>query len=109
MPVHVNVDIGRAAYPVTTLVDALVLGADTAESYTVPANVNHILVVPTAAVWYRVTSTAAVPAADITDGSSPVYIAAGQRVGLGVSAGMVLSFIRVAGAATTVTISRYEA
>lgn len=108
MPQLAHNNITRSSYDSTLQVDAVVLGTDAAETYTVPANVTHLLLSATAGFWIRQTSTAAVPATEVTDGSAPQYIPGNILVGYNVSPGMVLSLIRTAGAATTITIGRYE-
>jgi hypothetical protein len=55
-----------------TYVNARVLAASTAEAFTVPTGAKYVLLTANVDFWANFTTTAAVPAADITDGSSPV-------------------------------------
>lgn len=86
--------------PISLYNDAIVLGAASAESWTVPANVHWVVIEPTAAIWVDPGATAVVPVADITDGSAPFRIAADQAYHVVVAPGQVLSLIRESGAST---------
>jgi len=51
-----------------------VLAANTAESITVPGSAKYVILSGTADFWVNFITTAVVPAADIENGSSPIYI-----------------------------------
>lgn len=91
---------------VPRLIDNIVLGADTAESYTVPADCNYVVISGTGGFWMRVGATAAVPSSDTTDGTGSFYVPSGIEAI--VEQGVALSFIRPAGTATTISIGRYS-
>ncbi len=55
--------------PYATYVDARVLAAGVAETHTVPAGANKVIFSATADFYVKVGGTAAVPSADVTDGS----------------------------------------
>lgn len=55
-------------------VDARVLAAGVAESHTVPTGAKHVLVTVTGNTFVNVGGTAAVPAADVTNGSASVLV-----------------------------------
>lgn len=70
-------------YPtVTEYVDAMVLGvASTAEDWTVPAGCNFAVFSATANFYVAFgTGAAAIPAADVTDGSAPMLNPSARRV-----------------------------
>ena len=87
-------------------VDAVVLGAATAESYTVPAGAGYALITCTAPVWACISGTAVIPTTEVTDGTASFYLSAGIQVRL--DSGQTLSLIR-ASAAATVSIGVYLA
>lgn len=87
-------------------VDAVVLGAATAESYTVPAGAGYALITCTAPVWACISGTAVIPTTEVTDGTASFYLASGIQVKL--DSGQTLSLIR-ASAAATVSIGVYLA
>ena len=80
--------------------DAIVLGAASAESYTIPAGISWVILSPTAAIWVDPAATAVVPAADIVDGTAPFRVGADVAYHVKVAPGQVLSLIRESGAAT---------
>lgn len=55
-------------------VDARVLAASTAESATIPAGVKYVRLSSTAPFYANFSATAAIPSADITNGSSSILI-----------------------------------
>jgi len=61
------VGFARAGY-----VNARVIGASTAESFTVPSGAKWVNFSATVAFYADFVTTAVVPATDVTDGSSPV-------------------------------------
>jgi len=68
-------------YPsLTGYVDARVLAAATAETVTVPTGCNLMLFSATGAFYVRSGGTAAVPAADVTDGTGSALSPAVRRV-----------------------------
>lgn len=62
---------GRMDYFIrpTDYIDCLVLAANVAETWTKPSSIEFILINGTVAFYYKKDGTAAVPAADVTDGS----------------------------------------
>jgi len=54
--------------------NTMVLAANTAESITVPAGAQFVILNGNVDYWADFVTTAAIPAADVTDGSSPVLI-----------------------------------
>lgn len=91
--------------PFPLWVDAIVLGAGTAESYTVPASASFCLITCNAPVYGCISGTAVIPTTEIADGTGSFYIAAGTQVKL--DSGSTLSLIR-ASAAAIVTIGVYR-
>jgi D-arabinose 1-dehydrogenase-like Zn-dependent alcohol dehydrogenase len=63
---------GLIGLNVARYVNARVLAASTAESLAVPAGARYVLLTANADFWADFTTTAAIPATDITDGSSPL-------------------------------------
>lgn len=88
--------------PLPTHIDAMSLGVATAENYTVPTNAKYLVLSATGDFYVRSSGTAAVPAAEITDGSGSDL----NPVGYVVDGGETLSFISPA--ATVVTIAAYK-
>lgn len=64
----------QKAMQVPDYTDALVLSASTDEYVTVPDWAHIALIAPTNGVWCDRGTTCAVPAADVTDGTSAFYI-----------------------------------
>lgn len=62
------------APPAPDYVDARVLGVATAEQHTLPADANWVTFTATGPFWalFGTNPTAAIPAADVTDGTSPI-------------------------------------
>ena len=94
--------------PVSLWNDALLLGAGTAESYTIPAGVSWLIISPSGAVWVNSTTTAVVPVADISDGTGPFRIGADAAYHVKVAPGQVLSMIREGGSSVTVSIQCWD-
>ena len=71
-------DANRLPVPFSTAsggwVDARVLAANTAESHTVPTGAKYVLVTVTGNAWVNVGGTAAVAAADVTNGTGSVMV-----------------------------------
>lgn len=59
---------------VTSTVDARVLAASTAESASIPAGARFVRLTGAAAFYANFSATAAIPAADIVNGSSSILI-----------------------------------
>lgn len=57
------------AIPFPTYVDARVLAASANEDHTIPSGAKYVLFSSTADFYAKIGGTAAVPAADVTDGS----------------------------------------
>jgi hypothetical protein len=55
-------------------VDAVVLASGVAEAYTVPTGAHALAIIGDGAFYARPNGTAAVPAADVTDGTSSILI-----------------------------------
>lgn len=55
-------------------VDARVLAATTAESHTIPAGAKYVRLTGTVAFYMKFGGTAAIPASDITNGSSSILV-----------------------------------
>lgn len=53
---------------------ARVFGSSAAESMTVPALARVVILSGTTDFWVNFTTTAAIPAADVTDGSSAIFV-----------------------------------
>jgi len=88
-------------------VDAIFLGAGTAESYTVPAGAGYALITCNLPVWACISGTAVIPTTEVTDGTAPLYLSAGIQVKL--DSGQTVSFIRATAANTIITIGVYLA
>lgn len=86
-------------------VDAKVLAANTSETYTIPDKAVWALITADGGFYIDYGATAAIPAADITDGTSSFYIPTGTqvRVPAGVQVAVISSATRV------ITIACYPA
>ena len=104
-PVPATVYSNLVSFPVW--VDAVFLGAASAETYTVPADAGYALVTCNLPVYGCVSGTAVVPTTEITDGSGSFYMSAGMQCKL--DSGDSLSLIRATAANTIVTIGVYRA
>lgn len=82
------------------------LGAGTAESYTVPAGAKYALITSALPFYGCLSGTAVVPTGEITDGSGSFYVAAGMQCKLG--SGRTLSLIRATAASTIITIGVFK-
>lgn len=65
-------------YKCSAYVDNKVLGAGVAEDITKPAGYNSCIITPNADIWMRRGGAAAVPVADVADGTGSILIPAGQ-------------------------------
>lgn len=81
----------------TNHVDVRVL--TTNEDYTVPAATGAVILSTNAAIWVKLGGTAAVPAADVTDGSGSILISAGRERIFAVSPGQVIGIVSDSGTA----------
>ena len=97
----------NSAVPFPQWVDTVVLGAGTAESYTVPANAGYAVITSALPFYGCISGTAVVPTTEITDGTGSFYVAAGIQCKLG--SGKTLSMIRGTAASTVITIGIYRA
>lgn len=88
-------------------VDAMVLGAGTAESYTAPVNAGFCIITADAPVYGKIGGTAVIPTTEVADGSASFYIPAGVQFRL--EGSTALSLIRAGGSSTIVTIAVYKA
>ena len=87
------------AIPKHSYVLARVLAATVAESVAVPAGAKRVLLAGTVDFWFNQTTTAAVPAADVTDGTAPVFVPAGNKelreVGTGTTISLVSAYAAI--------------
>lgn len=97
----------NSAVPFPQWVDTVVLGADTAETYTVPAGAGFCLITAALPFYACISGTAVVPTTEITNGSGSFYVSAGMQCKLG--SGKSLSMIRATAASTIITIGVYRA
>jgi len=88
-PVAVRLPVFQDIPPFSTWTDAKVLEANVAETYTVPTGCYLLVFNAPGGFWVRKGGTAAIPAADVTDGTAPVYNPASRLV----TPGDQLSFI----------------
>lgn len=99
-------ELYRTSVLVPRLVDAMVLGAGTEESYTVPSNTEWVLISCDNPIFIRVGATAAAPTTEVADGTASFYIPSAAQ--FAVEAGTVLHMIRAGSSSTIVTIGRYS-
>lgn len=92
-------DLRRMIPPLSAYNDARVLAANTAESVTVPAGASFALFAGTADFYVRTGGTAAVPAADISDGTAPVLNPTARAV----TAGDTLSLVSASSCIVTIS------
>lgn len=88
-------------------VDNMYLGADSAESYTIPAGAGFAVITANQPFWARVGGTASIPTTEVADGTGSFYVAAGMQCKL--SSGKTLSVIRVPSTTTIISIGVYRA
>lgn len=86
-------------------VNAMVLGAGTAESYTPPAWSRFTLITANGAFFARVGGTAAAPSTEVTDGTASFYVPSGMQVCL--EGGVALSLIREGSSSVVITFAHY--
>lgn len=84
--------------------DALFLGVNTAESYTVPDSASFCLITCTTPIWARVGATAVIPTTEVADGTAPFYVAAGTQMKL--DSGSTLSCISAAASIVSIGVYR---
>lgn len=96
------------ARSVCDYVDTFVLAATVAEKVTVPTSCALVFIMGDADFWcnFAVTTTATVPTADITDGTSPVLMQAGMVHGRVV--GGIAAFSIVAVGAPKISFEWYK-
>lgn len=87
-------------------IDAVVLGAGTAESYAVPAGAAYAIITSDGAFFARLTGTAVIPTTEVSDGTASMYIPAGIQIR--VEGGTTISMIRAAASSTIITIALYS-
>lgn len=95
------------AYEQSDFIDARVLAANTAESHTIPTGAKFVRVAADVAVYVRVGGTAAVPAADVTDGSASELLTPNMPPML-LSLGSATAIGLIAGATAHVTLAFYK-
>ncbi len=61
-------------YRISNHIDIRSIAAAVAEAHTIPSGAKHCLIRSTVDIWVNPDGTAAVPAADVTDGSASYYI-----------------------------------
>lgn len=90
-------------------IDNIQLAGAGAETWTVPADVDYVIIVPNGGgVWANAQGAAAVPAGDVTDGTASAFIPQNTGAELVVDRGDVISFIRDGAATTNVNIWCYS-
>lgn len=87
-------------------VDDMYLGADVAESYTIPSGAGFALISANQPFWARVGGTASVPTTEVADGTGSFYVSSGMQCKL--DSGKTLSMIRVPSTTTIVSIGVYR-
>lgn len=87
--------------------DTMYLGADSAETYTVPVAAYWAIFtnVSTGTVWIRNGGTAVIPTTEVADGTAPMPIPAGGSYQCRVAYGETYSMIRTAGTLAIVGIA----
>lgn len=63
-------------YRISNHIDIRSIAAGVAEGHTIPSGAKHCFIRSTVDIWVDPASTAAIPAADVTDGSAAHYIPA---------------------------------
>ena len=95
------------AYEQSDVIDARVLAANTAESHTVPTGAKFVRIAADVAIYVKIGGAAAVPAADVTDGSAselltpnmpPMMFSLGSATAIGL----------ISAAAAKVTLAFYK-
>ena len=74
-----NQTIANIAFDKNPFIISRVLGASTAETINVPESARYVILAPTVDSWVDVRATAVVPAADIDNGNSPIFIPGGYK------------------------------
>lgn len=87
-------------------IDARVLATTTHESHTVPASAKYVRITTNLILYIKLGGTAAIPAADVTDGSGSLMISAGDRVIVDLAGATAIGMI--APAATIVCLEFFE-
>jgi hypothetical protein len=100
---HTDPNGNPAGYSGSDYINAKVLAAATAETFTVPEGASWVLVTPAAPVFVRWGGSASIPAGDVVNGLAPELITEPtlRRVNAGDTVGVVSS------AAQTVTLAFY--
>lgn len=108
MPVtqHVPSEVYGSSPAFPRWIDNIELDDASANSYTVPAGAAWVIWTSDGAVWARVSGTAAVPTADVTDGTGSMYVAAGLQIRL--EAGSTLSVIRAGSSTVLLSFGVYK-
>lgn len=89
----------------TSLVDVVYINDAANHAYTIPAETKWVTITFNSPVWFRYNAAAAVPGADITDGTGSTYLPSSYSVL--VTPGKTLNFVRAAAVATIVSVMRY--
>ena len=95
------------AYEQSDVIDARLLAANTAESHTIPTGAKFVRIAADVAVYVKIGGTAAVPAADVTDGSASELLTASMPPML-FYLGAATAIGLIAGATAHVTLSFYK-
>lgn len=103
---HVPSEVYGSSMCLARTVDAVVLGAGTEESYTVPSAANFAIITADGAFYARVGATAAIPVGEVTDGTASQYFGAGVQIR--VEGGSVIHFIRAGSTQVIITIGLYK-
>ena len=89
-------------------IDARVLAQNVAEGHTIPSGATTVFITATAALWINLAGTAAVPSADVTDGSSATLIPAGVVKKLLTAGATTLSMITDDSSGAKVSLEFYK-
>jgi len=97
--------VSSATPHVTNLVDVVYIHDANNHAYTIPAETKWVTITFNSPVWMRYNAAAAVPGADITDGTGSMYLPSSYSIT--VTPGKTLNFVRAAAVATIVSVLRY--
>ena len=89
-------------YPLAAYVDHRALAANVEETHPVPNNKKVLIIISDIDLYIRPDATAAVPSADVSDGTGSIYVPAGAARAFSVKG--VASVHMIAGATAKVTM-----
>lgn len=93
-----------ASVPLPRWVDAMVLAANVAETYTVPATADFVLISSDVGFYINTNATATVPATEVTNGAASFYVPASIQIVVNSSDAVSL----IATATAKITIGCYK-